>query len=310
MLKIPESLASYRRCLDRINSTWPSFLQKRSDRLVQQKRHGAAAEKVAENILEDLLTEVLDWSISDINNQVGYADLLLTSMGIKYLLVEVKRPGSLAWNRRAVEVALDQALRYASDQKVKCVAVSDGVIIYAANIEHGGIKDRVFLSLESSEPLEVLWWLSVHGIYRPRDDLEDASLRLLPETAEEIASRVEGSNEALLHPKYKVPARCFAYIGDAGDPRTWKLPYCNLDGSIDVKRLPKAIQAILSNYRGTKVSRSSIPEESIPDVLVRLACAAARQGRMPGQSGEAALVYRQLAEALEQLGRMDEVADN
>ena len=276
--------------------------------MVQQKRHGAAAEKVAENILEDLFTEVLDWSVSDINNQVRYADLLLTSMGIKYLLIEVKRPGSLAWNRRAVEAALDQALRYASEQKVKCVAVSDGVMLYAANIEHGGIKDRVFLSLESPEPPEALWWLSVHGIYRQRDDLKDASLRLLPEAPEEKASPAEESDDALLHPKYKVPARCFAYVGDAGDPRTWKLPYCNHDGSVDAKRLPKAIQAILSNYRGTKVS--SIPEEAIPDVLVRLACAAARQGKMPGQSGEAAPVYQQLAEVLEQLGRLGEVGQN
>lgn len=298
-------MASYRRCIDRITLAWPAFLQKREDRLVQQRRHGTAAEKVAENILEDLFTEVLDWSISDINNQVGYADLLLTSMGIKHLLIEVKRPGSLAWSRRAVEAALDQALRYASEQKVKCIAVSDGVMLYAANMEHGGIKDRVFLSLESTKPSEALWWLSVHGIYRPRDDPVDASKQLLPDTPDEKPIHAEASNEELLHPKYKVPARCFAYVGDAGDTRTWKLPYCSFDGNVDVKRLPKAIQAILSNYRGTKVS--SIPEEAIPDVLVRLACAAARQGRMPGQSGDTAPVYQQLAEVLEQLGRLEDV---
>jgi hypothetical protein len=111
--------------------------------------------------------------------------------------------------------------------------------------------------------------------------------------------------EQLLHPKYKVPARCFAYVGDPNNTATWKLPYRLADGSPDTKRLPKAIQAILSNYRGVKVS--SVPEKDIPDVLVRLAHAAASQGRMPQQSGDTAPVYIQLAEVLEQLGRLGEV---
>jgi hypothetical protein len=311
VLDTSTDLASYRRCIERVNSAWPAFLKKREERLAQHKRaqhkrYGTVAEKVAENILEDLFTEVLDWSVSDLNNQVEYADLLLTRLGIKHLLIEVKRPGSLAWHRPAVEAALDQASRYAAEQKVKCIAVSDGIMFYAANVEHGGLKDRVFLSLESPEPLEALWWLSVQGIYRPRDDQEDASLRLLPEAPEETIFQDSSTDDALLHLKYKVPARCFAYVGDAGDTRTWKLPYCNLDGSIDAKRLPKAIQAILTNYRGANIS--SIPEEAIPDVLVRLGCAASRMGKMPQQSGEAAPVYQQLAEALEQLGRLDDVA--
>ena len=88
-------------------------------------------------------------------------------------------------------------------------------------------------------------------------------------------------------------------------PATWKLPYRLADGSIDLRRLPKAVQAILSNYRGIKVS--GIPEGDIPDVLVRLACAAASLGKMPGQGGEPAPVYHQLAEALGQKGRLGDV---
>ena len=72
------------------------------------------------------------------------------------------------------------------------------------------------------------------------------------------------------------------------------------DGSIDVKRLPKAIQAILSNYRGASVS--SVPEKAIPDVLQRLAEAAEQLGKMPHQ-GETADVYEKLAQVLEQLER-------
>jgi hypothetical protein len=300
-------LASYKRCVDRIRANWPAFLAKRRERLQQQERHGAAAEKVAENILEDLFTLVLDWPLSDINNQVGYADLVLTCLGIKYLIVEVKRPGALVWNDRAVQAALEQARRYADEQKVKCVGVSDGTMLYAADIEHGGLQDRVFVSLESVEPPDTLWWLSVHGIYHPRKESQGDILRLLPERPQEEPR--EGGPcadaEGLLHPKYHIPARCFAYVGHASDSNTWKLPYLNLDGSVDIKRLPKAIQAILSNYRGTKVS--GISEADIPDILVRLAHAAARVGKLPNQSGERALVYRQLAEVLEQLGRLSQV---
>lgn len=301
-----ESLAAYRRCVERIRTNWPTFLEKRKERLKQQERYGAAAERVAENILEDLFTTVLDWSLSDINYQVGYADLLLTRLGIKYLIMEAKRPGALAWNRRAVEAALDQALRYADEQRVRCIGVSDGMMLYAADIVHGGLQDRVFVSLEAAQPQETLWWLSEHGIYRPRKDSQDAALRLLPETPPDKVPEAEPVSD-LLHPKYKIPAHCFAYVGHARDPRTWKLPYRLRDGNIDTKRLPKAIQSILSNYRGTKVS--GIPEQDIPDVLVRLARAAASLGKMPHQSGKTTRVYQQLAEVLEQLERLHEVTD-
>jgi hypothetical protein len=106
-----EDLASHRRCLERITAHWPAFAAKRLDRLRQWERHGAAAEKVAENVLEDLFCEVLDWRLADIDYQVGYADLLLTRLGVKHLVVEVKRPGALAWHRPAVDAALEQAQR-------------------------------------------------------------------------------------------------------------------------------------------------------------------------------------------------------
>ena len=95
---------------------------------------------------------MLDWPLSDLNNQVDRADILLTDHGIKRLIVEVKRPGSLAWNRRAVEGALEQAMRYASEQKVRSVAISDGVMLYAADLAPGGVRDRLFVSLDRIEP--------------------------------------------------------------------------------------------------------------------------------------------------------------
>lgn len=298
-------LASYRRCTERIHQNWFRFLEQRKERLAQQERYGVAAEKVAEDIVQDLFTMVLDWTLCDLNNQVHFADLLLTRLGVKYLIIEAKRPGALAWNKRAVEAALAQAQRYADEQKVKCIGVSDGFMLYAADIHGGGLKDRVFASLMDPAPADELWWLSVHGIYRQIPDDHTAAVRALPEAAEE-PSGISGPGEgALLHPKYKIPARCFGYVADANDTGTWKLPYRLADGSVDLKRLPKAIQCIITNYRGAKVS--GIPEKDVPDVLVRLAQAASSVGKMPHQSHTPSAAYSQLADVLEQLGRQGDV---
>ena len=51
--------------------------------------------KVAENILCDMFTTVLDWSTEQIRLQESRADTLLTRLGVKYLIVVAKRPGSL-----------------------------------------------------------------------------------------------------------------------------------------------------------------------------------------------------------------------
>jgi hypothetical protein len=147
--------------------------------------------------------------------------------------------------------------------------------------------------------------LSVHGIYRAVPEDHQAAVRNLPEAADESPAAPGSGDGSLLHPKYKIPARCFAHVGDASDPGTWKLPYRLADGSVDLKRLPKAIQCIISNYRGAKVS--GIPERDIPDVLVRLGKAAASIGKMPQQGQMASAAYCQLTDVLEQLGRQDEV---
>lgn len=296
-----EDLASYRHCIDRIGAGWPTFAAKRRDRLAQQERHGAAAEKVAEDIVADLFTDVLDWTVADLNQQIGFADLLLSRLGVKYLLVEAKRPGALAWNARAVHQALDQASRYAAEQHVRVVAVSDGVMLYAADVTDGGLQDRVFARLDADEAPVALWWLSVHGIYRDRPDRADAVLQPLSTRSSNGPNEAAQSSDdgELLHHKYHLPARCFAYVGDASNPSTWHLPCRGIDGSVDRARLPKAIQAILTNYRGAKVA--TVPEAAIPAVLRRLSEAATELGRMPAQAPDTAPVYRQLAETLEQL---------
>ena len=67
------TLASYRACVTRLHAAWPAFLEIRNDRL----RHGDESEKVAEAIIEDLLTGVLDWANGDLAYQIEYADIVL-----------------------------------------------------------------------------------------------------------------------------------------------------------------------------------------------------------------------------------------
>lgn len=102
-------------------------------------RHGGETERVAEAILEALFSEVLDWSKGDITYQVQYADIVLSKNLAKYLVTEVKRPGTLWLGRQAVEAAVRQARRYADEQKVSCIAASDGRFLYAADINGGTI---------------------------------------------------------------------------------------------------------------------------------------------------------------------------
>jgi len=306
-METPEHLASYQHCCERIAAGWETFQESRAQRLRERERFGHAAERATESILEDLFTGLLDWSPGDLNHQVGLADIVLTRLGIKYLVVEAKRPGALAWSERAIADALEQARGYADGQKVGAIAISDGVMLYAADVRSGGLRHRVFCPLEHRDPQTELWWLSVHGIYRDRPDAENAAPRRLggARAAEPAVADREASWQ-LLHPKYRLPARCFGYVCDASDPHSWHLPYLNADGTVDARRLPKAIQAILSNYRGATVS--SVPEAAIPDVLVRLAVAARSLGKMPGQVADPAQAYARLAATLEQLGRVDEVS--
>jgi hypothetical protein len=236
-----------------------------------------------------------------VNYQVDYADLLLTRLGVKHLLVEVKRPGNLAWNRHAVDAALVQAAGYARKQKVGSIAVSDGHMLYAADVTEAGLRDRVFVSLAADAPHADLWWISLNGIYRPRVDLVGGP-GLLPHPPASEPGGAISLPDGMVHPKYRIPARCFAYVGDPAQPHTWHLPYQLADGEIDTRRLPKAIDAILSNYRGAHVS--AIPERAIPGVLVTLARAAWALGRMPGQVPAPTPAYVAIARALDQRGRL------
>ncbi len=76
------TLANYHACVTRLHTAWPTFLKTRDDRL----RHGDESEKVAEAIIEDLLTGVLDWGKGDLVYQIEYADIVLSQNLQKYLV--------------------------------------------------------------------------------------------------------------------------------------------------------------------------------------------------------------------------------
>ena len=294
------TLASYRACVTRLHAAWPAFLETRNDRL----RHGDESEKVAEAIIEDLLTGVLDWAKGDLAYQMEYADIVLSQNLQKYLVIEVKKPGTLRPGKQSLAAALQQARRYADAQRITRVAVTDGCIFYAADIINGGLQHRVLVNLAHESPPESLWWVSVHGVYRPlegtvvTDAIFGDGLR--------IASHPEQPEEGvLLHSKYKLPAHCFAWVGDANKPGTWKLPYLKGDGSIDERRLPKAIQCLLSNFRGVKVK--GIPESDVAEVLLRLARSARSAHLIPPESVHPAPIYQQLVLVLEQNNLMSQL---
>ncbi len=291
-----QALAGYRHCTGRIGGEWSAFIARRSERL----KHENESEMVAQAILEDLFTRVLDWGEGDFEYQVSRADIVLSRNLIKQLVIEAKRPGALLPGRAAFDQALCQARRYADAQKVQRVAVSDGRFLYAGDIACGVVKDRVRVDLSQDSPQCSLWWLSVHGIYRPCEE----PLQWPASQQEPTLTPVLGQS-SLLHPKYGLPAHCFAYVGDANNPHTWKLPFLCADLKMDDKRLPKAIQALLSNYRGAQVT--GIPQAALPDVLLKLARVAAAAGRLPPNALHTAPVYQELVTVLAQRDLLDQI---
>lgn len=284
--------ARQRRCVEQIRDRWPAFLQARQSHLDSHGVGRTPSEKVAENILCDLFTTVLDWTTGQVRLQENRADLMLTRLGVKYLVLEAKRPGSLDGSG-SVERALRQAAGYATEQHIDKIAVSDGCLLEAYDLTTSGLRPRLRVHLADVTPPDDLWWLSTRGIYRTSPAADFVS----------IPQQRLGDDE-LLHPKYGLPARCFAFVGDPRRTATWKLPYLRLDGQVDERRLPKAIGAVLRDYRGEHVR---LPEEHIPDVLVRLGRAAIRQGRMPHQDPTPAAVYEALRDALVQSGHHEVV---
>ena len=287
-----ENLAIYKNFITNGQRKWPEFFDSFTIYKEQINQVGGGSEGIAERRVEDLFVTVLGWSKSNINYQVGRSDLLISRSGIKRCIIETKRPGALKGNIHKINQALAQARRYADKQGVNIIAASDGLMLHAADIKGGGLIDRLSIDLSGKIFPKDLWWLSLKGIDYNRDNYNvDLSY-------EPIANTL--NSDKLLHKTYKLPACCFAYVPDANNEKTWKLPYLKLDRNVDSKRLPGAINAIVKNYRGNHVE---IPPKDIPYVLKHLEKAAREIDKMPDQNPKTACCYIKLQEILDQLAR-------
>ena len=297
-----ENQAKYKKFIERINSNWANFTEKRNSLLIQQERFGKVPEKITENIIFHLFTEVLDWNIKDINYQIDYADIEITKLGIKRILIETKRPGGIIWDQFKIEKHINQALRYAYAQKVSVIGISDGEKLYILNVKGGLIEPRIFISLDTETPNEDLYYISVNGIDKKKNidiDLKNNQKESLIKDTEKVI------NNELLNTQYNLPARCFAYIGNPNKPTTWKLPYLLEDGSVNIKRLPGAVQCVVTNFRGLQVK--TIPEKDIPSVLLKLGKAAKSVGKLDPENPKMANCYKQLYNAVVQLNILNKI---
>lgn len=92
---------------------------------------------------------MLDWPTSAVKYQIDDADMLLTSLGVKYAVIEAKRPSTFDHNSRAVAAALDQAWGYAERQQERCVIASDTMLLDALGVVAGGLLPRLRVRLST-----------------------------------------------------------------------------------------------------------------------------------------------------------------
>jgi hypothetical protein len=121
-------------------------------------------EKVVENVIEDLLTQVLDWPLKEIAYQSGRADMVASKDGRVQMILEAKSLKDDAWQRQDMIKALHQAHGYASAHQAGVVVVSDGRTLYAETVSGEQAKPLCFIALDISKSDESLWWLSRGGI--------------------------------------------------------------------------------------------------------------------------------------------------
>jgi hypothetical protein len=132
------------------------------------------------------------------------------------------------------------------------VAVSDGHMLYAADVATGrSMRDRVLAALDLDPPPLDLWWVSVHGIYRP---CPGADSNLAWPAASLNRALGDGAADVLRDHRYHLPSRCFAYVGSAVDTDTRKLPYLLENGEPDTKRRQLCINTAVTDGEPGAVS--------------------------------------------------------
>lgn len=175
------SPASSRACLERLREQWPAFRARVELLLARSTSRRIAGTRIVTTILRDLCTTALDWPRSSIHARLGSSsDLVLSIKRLPCLIVEARAPHSIRWDMPGGLMALDRLRRYADEHAIKCIAISDGIRLYAAELHGGVLQHRLYVSLVSDVPPAPLWWLSVSGIHRPSPTAPAGPMRVLP----------------------------------------------------------------------------------------------------------------------------------
>ncbi len=261
--------------------------------------HSELSEKVTENILGALFTQVLGWPMRDLHWQLGRADLVVASHQQKHLVIETKKPGKFARVPEVVQ-ALRQVYRYAAEQNLEQAAVTDGFLFLQMARRRNGWVPRVVFRLDSPEsPAVAIGLLSPDGIHKKSSrGLDESLLARLGFRSVENEDWRELSGA--VHEKLALPAYCFAFVGEYGNPGTWKFPYRHPDGSPDEVRLPRAIRAVLALLREPR--DDTLPREALPTVVGKLSRAAWEAGKCPSPGIRTAPSYHALAAMAGRLG--------
>jgi hypothetical protein len=136
--------------------------------LARQAARRVAGTRIVTTILRDLFTTTLDWPRSNIHARLECSsDLVLSFKRMPYLIVEARPPHSFRWDIPVVLTALDRLRSYADEHAIKCIGISDGIRLYAAELNGDVLQPRLYVSLVSDVPPAPLWWVSLSGIHRP-----------------------------------------------------------------------------------------------------------------------------------------------
>jgi hypothetical protein len=250
-----------------IQTEWPTFREYYKRIVSKYERGGRLHEKDIEIIFQSLAEGPLGYEIEQLSTQSEYADYALVDRGLKLAIVEIKsfRAFASKQEQSQLESALIQAARYAHRHRTPHLMAFDGLILTLAELEgvQDVIKVHIQANIEADEPPEDLFYFTHYGLFcHPTEELFT-----LPYDADEDASLYKTHHGVKLH------YSCFAYVGDIRDKETWRAPYRNPDGSVDVKRIGHAVNYLLSpsGHRGKQASRQRIPEAATPLVAIRLA---------------------------------------
>lgn len=250
-----------------IQTEWSTFRERYKKIVSEYERGSRLHEKDIEIIFHSLAEGPLGYEIEQLSTQREYADYALVDRGLKLAIVEIKsfRAFASKQEQSQLESALIQAARYAHRHRTPHLMAFDGVILTLAELEgvQDVIKVHIQVNIEADEPPGNLFYFTHYGLFcHPTEEL-----LTLPYDADEDAELKKTHHGVKLH------YSCFAHVGDIRDKGTWRAPYRNPDGSVDVKRLPHAVNYLLSpsGHRGKQASRQRIPEAATPLVALRLA---------------------------------------